>query len=258
MSITRNNLKSRSLGLVALLVALICPGQVKAITLDWNSVDWTPTGTLTQSFDIDSGNAGNDITITITGNTSRFDSSSPNDTTDLTGGIAGQESLFLYANQFKKASESFTITITFNYTLGVDNVDFTLFDIDRNSDGDWIDQIRSIHGTFGTTNNAATITGSANNTVAGSGTNQTITGNTDTASDSGSANALIDFGRALLTSVSFVYGNAPGTDVQSQQWIGLSDIHFRPKIPEVNPAWGGMIICGLAMGVRLRRRAKSP
>ncbi len=61
MAFVRNNLKSSSLRLAALLMARLFPRQTKATTLDGNNVGWTAGG-LSQSFEIESNNAGNDNT----------------------------------------------------------------------------------------------------------------------------------------------------------------------------------------------------
>ena len=149
---------------------------------------------------------------------------------------------------------------TFNYAQGVDHVNFSIFDIDRSnvSGNHFQDQIRNIKGTFGSTNNAVAITGSANNTVTSNNTlNAFITGTAINGDQTATGNGFFNFGNAVLTSVSFDYGNAPGTGIDIIQWVGLHDISYRP-VPEVNPAWGAITVCGLAIGIRLRRRAKSP
>ena len=254
----RKNLKNDSLWLVALLVVL-CTLRAQATTLDWNSVNYT-AGSLSESFEIDSNNTGNDITITITGNTSRFNSGYPDDTTYLQGGLgSSEESLRLYMNRFMSDSEFVTVTITFNYAAGVDHVNFSIFDIDRSnvSGNHFQDQIRNIRGVgFGITN-AVAITGSANNAVTSNNTvNAFVTGTAVSVDTSGTGNALFNFGNAKVTSVSFDYGNAPGTGIDIIQWVGVHDIRYRP-VPEVNPALAAMLVCGLAMGVRAGRRAKT-
>src|SRR3954453_21517360 len=40
-----------------------------AVTLDWDGVTWTP-GSLSNPFNIDPASAGNDVTVTVSGNTS--------------------------------------------------------------------------------------------------------------------------------------------------------------------------------------------
>jgi hypothetical protein len=238
--------------LTAFMAITTCAFRAGAITLDWNQVTWT-AGSLSQSFDIDAENAGNDITIAISGNgTGDFSANYPAATTDITGGQGvTQKSLDLYMDQFKNANKFVTITITFNYSTGVRDIDFLLFDVD--SGAGWTDQIRNIQGSFGTTNYAATISGSANNSVTGTGLNQLVTGTASTAASSADANVALAFGGNYLTEVSFDYGNAPGTVVNSIQYIGLYDIHYRTKVPEVNPAWGALMVCALALGIRAWR-----
>jgi hypothetical protein len=58
---------------------------VPAVQLVWDTATW-PAGALSNSFDIDPANTGNDLTITMTGDTARFTFSliSPNPFTPAT------------------------------------------------------------------------------------------------------------------------------------------------------------------------------
>ena len=255
MNFTRDILKNGFLLLAALLAVLLCPFQAKAATLDWNNVDWT-AGSLSQSFEIDSGNPGNDITITITGNTSRFNTNYPDDNTNLTGGLGSSEqSLQLYMNKFANDTEFVTVTITFNYAAGVDHVNFSIFDIDN---GTFVDQIRNIKGIgFGVTN-AVWLTGSSGNTVTSNNTlNASVTGTSSSNDTNSTGNAFFNFGNSKITTVSFDYGSAPGSGTPSTvQWVGFHDFRYR-SVPEVNPALAALMVCGLAIGVRAWRRTKA-
>ena len=83
----------------------------------------------------------------------------------------------VYTNS-SRPTDQVTVTITFsgNYSLGVSDVSFTIFDIDKNSYHDRISNI-SATGIDGTTQYAPTITnvGSAVN-LTGNGLNQTLSG----------------------------------------------------------------------------------
>ncbi len=266
MAFVRNHLtvlSVTSLWRTALLAVLFSSFRADAITLDWNVQTWSAAQGFSKSFELDSNNPGNDVTITVSGDTSFALANTPQDTTTLNGGLgASEHSLLLAGAPFTSDSQRFIVTITFNYAAGVDFADFTLFDIDKStgSGSTWTDQIRNIRGInslTGTTNGAnitavgsqATLAGTAGNT------NQTITGNAINNDANSGGNATIDYGGKIITSITFEYGNAPGTPVDSIQWIGVDEIHYRPKVPEVNPALVAMVVCGLAIGVRARRRS---
>ncbi|MEW6303318.1 MAG: hypothetical protein AB1705_07605 [Verrucomicrobiota bacterium] len=235
----------------ALCHAASAPGLV----LEWNSASYS-AGSLTAFFELDSSNPGADVSIVITGDTSYFINSTPNDTTDLTGGQGGsQQSLWLAVN-FPSRNDTITITVNFHYAQGVSDVDFMLFDIDR-GDGSYRDYITQIYAQYdaGTPLAPTSVTGSSDNTVSGSGTNRTIRGDESVDSDDNDGNATIDYGTNILNSFTFTYGDhssAPSNP--GQQWIGLYDINFtpRPRIPETHPALFAAAFCVGA--VFLKRR----
>lgn len=261
------------LSLLLITTILLWVSQVQALVLDWSNITWTP-GTLSNSYDIDASNPGNDITITISGDTSRFFSSSyPQVTQGFTGGITPTpDQLDLYVD-FTKDNQAITVTVTFNYANGVSDVDFTLFDVDTGASYTkgahtyqyFVDQINSISAT--STNGtlvAPTISGNntSYNTVAGSGTNQTITG-TDIANDFSSQGSVnISYGTNVINSFSFTYAEGPGTEKDpAAQGIGLYDINFKPKIPEYHPGLLSAATCLLLGLLRFplqrRRQFKS-
>ena len=251
------SLHSLLMGILVLL-AVLFPQSTQAIVLDWNSVTWT-SGALTGSFDIDPNNPGNDVTITITGSTGRFTGGRPEITTDFTGGFGSSptpDNLELWMD-FSNRSQSITVTVAFNYTGGVNAVDFMLFDVDTgpSSKGTrtFIDQVRSISAVSATSGLVApTITTSANNSVSGSGTNQVINGTGENPNNSADGNVGISFGTNYITSFTFTYGN-PSSGVQSDpdsQSIGLYDINFKPKVPEYRP---GLIAAMLCLGFGLHQ-----
>ncbi|HEY1172136.1 MAG TPA: hypothetical protein VGH19_12255 [Verrucomicrobiae bacterium] len=228
-----------------------------AIVLDWNNVTWTP-GSLSTSYDIDPANAGNDITITITGDTARFIEDRPEITTDFTGGFGSSptpNNLELWAD-FNNVNQSVTVTVTFNYVGGVNDVNFLLFDVDTGSGGGtktFIDQVRDIVavGTGGGLI-APTITTSGNNSKSGTGTNQVVSGTAENPNNSGSGNVGINFGTNYITSFTFEYGNA-SSGVQKNpdsQSIGIYDINYKPKVPEFHPGVVAAVVCLTLVGLR--------
>jgi len=245
------------------LFLLLAPAPAKALVLDWSNVTWTP-GSLTGSFDIDPNNPGNDITVTITGNTGQFfNSTYPKITSDFTGGLgSGTDQLDLYVD-YSNTSQSITVTVTFNYAGGVSDVNFILFDVDtgavtgkgKNPDRAFVDQITAISAVA--TNNtlvAPTIT-VANSTYtqsSGSGTNQTITGQ-DVAGDfSNQGSVTIDYGTNTIKSFSFTYGEGPGSESNPfAQGIGLYDVNYKPKVPEYHPGLISAALCLLIAATQL-------
>lgn len=234
-----------------------------AVTLDWDVVAWTP-GSLSNSYNIDPANAGNDVTFTLSGNTNRFadkaGSAMPAVLNIIEGGLSPvQKSLVLHVD-LTTQSEGITLTVNFSssYTAGVSGVSFSVFDIDQSAN--FQDQLRSIRALAmdGTTWIAPTITTSSSNTLTGTGLAQVVNGtagNTDTGPTSGNGNVLISFGNTPISMFSFVYGSGtvaptdPGT-----QGISLHDFSFTP-VPEINPAWSAVACCLLVAGLVFRHRA---
>ena len=257
--------------LLFLCLGLFLAPVAHAITLDWDTVTWT-AGTLSNSFDIDPSKAGNDITVTVSGDTAQLQRElvspypwTPAVTKDFQGGLGTTQNTLCLAVDFTDKTQSVTVTVDFSslYTLGVQNVSFTLFDIDLANTGgnDYQDLLSSITATSidGTTLIAPTITVSSNNTRSGSGLTQVVNGigsNTDLGPGSGSGNVTIDFGLAPIKSFTFTYGSgsAPGAD-PTYQHVGIHDITFTP-VPEINPGWSAVGSCLLAFALILRHSAK--
>lgn len=255
---------------VLLCLCLFAP-SINAITLDWDGVTWT-AGSLSNSYDIDPSRAGNDVTVTVSGNTSQLTTelAAPNPMTPAVatafqGGLGATEKTLCLAVNFANQSQSVTVTVNFsaNYTLGVQNVSFTLFDIDFSaaSGNNYQDLLSSITGlsTDGTTLVAPTITTSANNVASGSGVTQVVNGTVstvDTGAGSGNGNVTISFGTTAIKSFTFTYGSGSGTVADpTYQHVGMHDITFTP-VPELNPAWSALGSCLLAAVLILRHSAK--
>ena len=254
------SLKSLPFGLVLAWLAVLSAGHAHGVVLTWDSVAW-PAGSLTNSFDVDPASPGNDITVsfadpsTILTQDVKFGPTTPAITNTLQGGLSPAHNSLLLSIQVTDSSQFITLTINFSpqYTQGVQNVSFSLFDIDMlTGKGAYQDQIRSISGlsTDGSTLIAPTITGVGSSvTLAGIGTAQTLTGNAvaaDTGAGSNAGNATINFGSTALQSVTLIYGCGPGSPtVPGGQHISLDDISFS-AVPEINFGWPCAILCSAA------------
>lgn len=257
------------LSATALLFATIC-GPSSAITLNWGTEPWA-AGSLQNSYNIDPGNPGNDVTVTVSGNTGQLQPElvSPNPMTPAVaaafqGGYASAQNSLCIATNFANQSQGITVTVDYSaqYTQGVSNVSFTIFDVDFSSasGNNYQDQIRSIMavGIDGTLI-APTITTSLNNVLSGTGLNQVVNGTVSTVdlgAGSGNANVTISFGTAAIRSFTFTYGSGSGTVADpTYQHIGMSNVIFTP-VPELNPGFGASLSCVVAMLLVLRHNAR--
>jgi len=259
-----------TLSISALIVLFVCHFGLtgRAVVFDWDAgyATWSGAGndpgtqqSATRNYDNDSSNPGNDVSITVANTNANgsgfswlggvFVDDSP-----IVGGSGGQDAL-----QFQIQSNNATgirTTINFNYTGGVRNVSFTLWDVDA-SNPQFIDIISGITAQTvgGATIGPSSVTTSSANSQSGSGTGIVVTGNT-VAPDSGSnGNVTITFNSAqALSSVTFTWRN--GASGQGQQAIALHDINYTPALPEVGTSLAALGAC-LGVGF-LRRRRKPP
>jgi hypothetical protein len=255
----------------SVLIAPFLIATAHAVTLDWNAVTWT-AGSLSNSYDVDPARPGNDITVSVSGNTAQLQPElvSPNPmtpaiTTDFQGGLGTAPNTLCLAADFTSQAQSVTVTVNFSaqYTLGVNNVSFTIFDVDFSNAGGstFQDQLRSITAlsTDGVTLIAPTITTSIDNTLTGTGLSQVVNGNataSDTGPGSGNGNVTISFGATAITSLTFTYGSGSGTVADpTYQHIGIDNLTFTP-VPEINPAWSAVGSCLVAAVLILRHSAK--
>lgn len=258
-----------------LALALAAATTARAISLDWSAVTWTP-GSLVNSYDIDPGNPGNDITITVSGNTSRLgdDSQTGNPTPDIStfkeGGQADpvQPSLAFLVD-YTSRSQAITVTVDFNYQNGVNAASFLIFDIDVGSSTGsghytYVDQIRNMWGTRldGSTIGATTLTNGPSVTLAGSGTSRTATGNAsvpDSGSGSGDGNLYISFGTNVVDRIQFTYGS--GSNAQSDpaaQAISFFTAAYTGRpVPEVGTTLGAAGVGLAALATLLLRRRQT-
>jgi len=256
-------------GAAALLFAAIC-GPSSALTINWGTEPWA-AGSLQNSFDVDPAHAGNDVTVTVAGNTSQLQQElvapnpmTPAVTAAFQGGAGAPQNSLCIATNFANRSQGITVTVDFSaqYTQGVNNVSFTIFDVDfSNTSGNtYQDQIRSIMAVaVDGSLIAPTITTSVNNVLSGTGLNQVVNGvvsTVDTGAGSGNANVTISFGNAAIRSFTFTYGSGTGTVADpTYQHIGMSNVNFTP-VPEMNPAFGASLSCIAAMLLVFRHNAR--
>jgi hypothetical protein len=257
-----------------ILFALLGPflaAAAHAVTLDWDGVTWTP-GSLSNSYDVDPANAGNDVTVTVSGSTAQLQPglASPNPqtpaiTTALEGGLSPVQKSLEIAVDLANQAQAIVVTVNFSagYTQGVQNVSFTIFDVDFANGGGstFQDELRSIQavGADGVTLIAPTITVGSDVSLTGTALSQVATGiatNTDTGPTSGNGNVTISFGATAIKSFTFTYGSGSGTVADpTYQHIALHDITYSP-VPETNPAWSAIASCLVAAGLILRHSAK--
>lgn len=248
--------------LAALALALMVAFQpTRGYLLDWSTITWTP-GSLTNSYDIDTSNPGNDITIAFSGDTARLTNywgvNSPFIVQTNQGGYANVAAL-MFAMDYQNIFQAITVTVTFNYSNGVYLDDFQLFDVDRGNNS-WTDQIRKI---WGTTTNGSIIAATLTNlgpdlTILGTGTNQSLVGTATANNTSSEGNVTIKFNTTGIKSFQFTYGsysnNSPANP--NEQHIQLYDISYR-VVPEVGLAWAPLVVFGVASVLVYRRRASA-
>lgn len=248
----------RLLTLVGAVAFVLSAPFGKAILLDWDTLTWTP-GALVQSYELDPGNVGNDVTITVSGTTGALIASSPFiSTAPFTGGNAGQSALQFLQN-FANAGQSITVTVDFHYGIGVTDVAYNLFDVDLSvgSLGTSIDQVRGSSASLigGGTVTPTTFTGSLNNAVTAG---PTVTGIANSGNSTSDANVAVNYGGSVaLSQFVFTYGNdASASGILPPEGIALGDISFTP-VPEAGTVAACAVVSLLgAWGLRRMRRGQ--
>lgn len=249
-----------TLTLIAALLLLVMP--VQAVVLDWSNVTWT-AGSLSSTYDVD-GDSMNDVTITISGDTSALVSGYPAITTTMQGGLGSADHGLELRLNFTSDTQSITVTVAFlNDYLDAKEVNFSLFDIDANQVGaspnyryrDHLDELAA-SGDAGLI--PAVLTAGTVNSVAGSGTNQTVTGNdgsADTGAGSGAGNVGVSYGTNYINEFSFTFGNNGNIlagNPQEQVFV-IHDVNFKKSIPEVGTTMMAVALCAGIVGGRLIR-----
>jgi hypothetical protein len=241
-------------------LALINQNATAAL-VNWDVLTWAP-GSLSNSYDVDPGNPGNDVTFTVGGdvNTLTNDATSGVSTPAITMSLAGglspvQKSLELAANLKTNSQITFTVNFSPQYLKGVANVSFSIFDIDLETNKDRIGNIYGI--ALDGSHVAPTITVGPAVTKLGVGLNQVLVGTSgspDTGPASANGNALISFGSTPIKGFAFTWSNSNGAPKYQQ--IAIGDISF-DVVPEVNPGAAAALLCIAAAVIQSRRKLKS-
>jgi hypothetical protein len=260
---------------------------VPTLTATYYAVASSPN--LTNQY-IDAEHTNGSITVTITGDANYFTyitqtlsgktyiftnhntyftSDMPQSTNTLTGGISPAENSLRLDLNWSTNTQRIQITVTFNnYTNGVTNLNFQIFDVDRNGGGPtentYVDQITNLYGTY--TNSAPfapeIFANSPSNVVVGSGLTEYLYGTNQAVSTTSNGNVIINFSTNLVDSFSFTYGNDPSAQGNpAQQFISLYDFSITPltRVPEVHPSVVAAAMCGLMAGWRaVKSRLKRP
>lgn len=258
---------------------LLHPLGAQAVLLDWDALTWVP-GTLVNSYDIDPSHPGNDVRVSILGDTGYMVANFPQLTTELTGGIApAPKSLTLRAD-FPTRSENLVVAIDFLYEAGVQNVDYTLFDVDYESASNKRDSTLHV-GLLATANDAdrdlllnylhtltppygsydvdpTTMTGSAANAIEAATPGTLAKGMSPAADNTSAGNVTVDYGNSVIRAalfrldVNFVPDANP--DLVN---IALNDISFTP-VPEAGTFLAGAVACLVGYGWLRRKSDPSP
>jgi hypothetical protein len=265
-------MKMRLAHRVIVLSCAVCAftTSASAVLVDWSALNW-PAGSLSNSYDVDPANVGNDVTVAISGNTGQLQPSlvSPNPQTPaitraFDGGLGTSPYTLELALDLTSNAQSVTFTLNFSalYVVGVSNVSFTIFDIDANnsSGSTYQDVISSIHATSTIgTQIAPTISNvGANVLLTGTGLSQVLTGQTstvDTGAGSGAANATISFNTASIASITFTYGSSGLFADPTYQHIGIYNIDYT-VLPEPGALGACIVVLSLALW-RSQHRPKS-
>ena len=262
-----------SLSVARTLLCLLLGGaapSASAFVIDWSTLTWAP-GSLSNSYDLDPANPGDDVTITLTHNQVPSSGSpfrpdfvdgiqTPTINSNLEGGQGPNVPSLNVAIDLVAQSRYITVTIAFSdtYLQGVEGVSFSIFDIDRASGSNlYVDEIRSISGTAadGITAVAPIISGVGSDiSHTGTGLAQMLTGTgpaPDTGAGSNSGNATISFGSTGIRSFTFRWGvptYAANNPIPMD--ISFGNVGFSP-VPEINPAWTAVGSCLTAVGLML-------
>ena len=233
----------------AACAAVLTLTSAHAVVLDWDTNSWTNANNgspLPNSYDVD-GVAGADLTLSLSGQLAKLRSepvsgtNTPAVMSTLTGSTA-EKSLHFYASVGTQTEITVSVSFAATYVQGVENVSFTLFDIDKTTDSEFIKNIYGIalNGTL----IAATVTDLGSSVaISGPGTlAQQLTGIAPAADGSANGNATISFGTNVIRGFAFTFDNSQGPP--RIQEFAMHDINFTP-VPEVNPAWLAAAACGL-------------
>lgn len=254
---------SRGVAMFAMSAAMaLCVGaspSCRGVVLDWSLVSW-PLNSLTNSFDIDSSNPGNDVRITITGDTDYITGNNPQIDSQITGGYGTSAKSLDLTTTFDTQYQQWTLTVEFLYSNGVQDVSFTILDIDAVTDPPPADQLRNIYATaVGSTNLVApTIVGSVDNVVTGSGVNQTVTGVTPNQQSSADGNVYVSYSNTPISSFTYTFAMDSNVVLHggkiASQHNALYDITFSKPVPEVGVAFPPCAMAAFALAFLVVRK----
>ena len=243
------------------LGALALPASLHAaaITLDWNQVVWT-LGQLSQSFDIDPANPGNDVTVTITDSAGRI-SQPVSGTTLITGGVSpANKTLQLVAN-FATNLESISVRIDFNYLAGVREVNFFVHDIDGDLNS-WREEVRGISATGDVLPNFAptqllAVNASPTFQITGAGLAQLLTASSLSDNNLSNGTASVSFGPQLVRTTGFTYGTSTtGSFDPIDSGISLGTVTYTPN-PVPEPSSATLLLSAVSIAGFFRMRVKA-
>src|SRR3954467_5355576 len=132
-------------------ILVLSSATAGAVTLDWDTATWTNNANGSpkpNSYDVD-GKPGTDLTITLSGQISKLTTEPVSGTNTpavmsvLQGGT-GEKSLHIYANVATKTDITVSVDFSPTYVRGVESVSFKLFDIDKGSDSEFVQDIYGI------------------------------------------------------------------------------------------------------------------
>lgn len=244
--------------LLAVLGTLLTPAIAQAITLtstlDWNAVDWIG-GSLAGSFSFGSDRQ---IGMSFSGNTNRLVSGTPDDTTVLNGTLTSNETLRLQAD-FANSSELVTLRSDFIGFDALQNVSFTLYDIDKSNNStaasSWQDRI-VLRGFRNGVEVLPTfqISNPANISQVGSNTLDGIR-SVDNEQDGG--NVRVTFGETIdYFTLTFTQNPALSLANPSSHGIGIGNIQFSHKIPEPSSVLSLLTLGSIGIGAVFKGRKK--
>ena len=240
------------LGVLALPVSL----HAAIITLDWNSVIWTP-GALSQSFDIDPANPGNDVTVTITNSAGRI-TQPVNGTTLITGGVSPTNKTLQLVTNFATNLESISVRIDFLYPADVREVSYFIHDIDG-SLSSWQEEARGISATGSAPPSFAPTSllrtgASPTFQITGAGLAQLLTASSEADDLSNNGTASVSFGTQLVRTTGFTSGaGTTGNFDPIESGIALGNITYN-NVPE--PSSALLLLSALSLA-GIRRRVKA-
>jgi len=188
---------------------------------DWDTNAWA-SAALTQNYT----GGSLDLNFQITGDTGFFQSTAgvqtPVTNQASTGGLVpAEDSVDVFVNY---TSNTQSIDVAFDIGVsgtGANGLQFTIFDIDRTNNTNFIEQIIAI-GYLNGTAVFPILTSGVSNSVSGA----TATGSAPANDNTADGNLVVTFTQSV-DRVVFNYGNAPGTRSNpSQQGLGLHDITY--------------------------------